>query len=120
MAAMDEVSEEAQMAGAVNTVVNDDGRLVGYNTDGLGFVRALSEKAGFAFDGSRVLIVGAGGAARGVAMALSGEGVADFVIANRTLERAERLAGDLTRHFGGRRSGDFTGIEGTQAGCSVV
>ena len=101
MAAMDEVSEEAQMAGAVNTVVNDDGRLVGYNTDGTGFVRALREEAGFAFDGSRVLIVGAGGAARGVVMALSGEGVADFVIANRTQGRAERLAGDLARHFGG-------------------
>lgn len=100
MAAMDEVSEEARRAGAVNTVVNDDGRLIGYNTDGTGFVRALREEAGFAFDGRRVLIIGAGGAARGVVMALSGEGVADFVIANRTRERAARLAGDLTRHFG--------------------
>ena len=101
MAAMDEVSEDAQRAGAVNTVVNDHGRLVGYNTDGTGFVRALREEAGVAFDGSRALIIGAGGAARGVVMALSGEGVADFVIANRTRERAERLAGDLTRHFEG-------------------
>lgn len=101
MAAMDEVSEEAQRAGAVNTVVNDDGRLVGYNTDGTGFVRALREKAGFDFDGVRVLIVGAGGAARGVVMALSEEAVADFTIANRTRERAECLADDLMRHFGG-------------------
>ena len=101
MAAMDEMSEEAQRAGAVNTVVNDGGRLVGYNTDGTGFVRALREEAGFAFDGSRVLIIGAGGAARGVVMALSGEGVADFVIANRTLNRAERLADDLVSHFKG-------------------
>ncbi len=101
MAAMDEVSAEAQRAGAVNTVLNDDGRLVGYNTDGTGFVWALREEAGFAFDGKRVLIIGAGGAARGVVMALSGEAVSDFTIANRTQERAERLADDLTRYFAG-------------------
>ncbi len=101
MAAMDEVSEEAQMAGAVNTVVNDGGRLVGYNTDGTGFVRALREETGFAFDGKRVLIIGAGGAARGVVMALSGEAVSDFIITNRTRERAERLASDLKRYFNG-------------------
>ena len=101
MAAMDEVSEEAQRAGAVNTVVNSDGRLIGYNTDGTGFVRALREEAEFAFDDSRVLIIGAGGAARGVVMALSEEAVGEFTITNRTRERAERLAGDLTSHFGG-------------------
>ena len=113
MSAMDEVSEEAQRAGAVNTVVNDDGRLVGYNTDGTGFVRALREEAGFDFDGRRVLIIGAGGAARGVVMALSEEAVSEFIIANRTQGRAERLADDLARHFvGGVRvisleSGEF-------------
>ncbi len=101
MAAMDEVSEEAQRAGAVNTVVNDDGRLVGYNTDGAGFVRALREEAGFEFGGSRGLIIGAGGAARGVVMAMSSEGVGEFTIANRTPERAERLAEDLRVHFAG-------------------
>ena len=101
MAAMDEVSEEAQRAGAVNTVVNDEGRLVGYNTDGTGFVRALREEAGFEFGGSRALIIGAGGAARGVVMAMSSEGVGDFTIANRTRERGDGLADNLRRHFGG-------------------
>ena len=101
MTAMDEVSAEAQRAGAVNTVVNDDGRLFGQNTDGAGFVRALREEAGFSFEGSRVLIIGAGGAARGVVMALAGECVEDITIANRTTERAQRLADDLARHFGG-------------------
>ena len=101
MAAMDEVSEEAQRAGAVNTVLNDDGRLIGHNTDGIGFVRALREEARFSFDGSRALIIGAGGAARGVVMALAGESVADFIIANRTAARAARLASDLARHFNG-------------------
>ena len=101
MAAVDEVSEEAQRAGAVNTVVNDGGRLIGYNTDGAGFVRALQEEARFEFEGSRVLIIGAGGAARGVVMALAGEGVSSMTIANRTVERAVRLAGDLERYFDG-------------------
>ena len=101
MAAMDQVSPEAQRAGAVNTVVNSDGRLYGHNTDGLGFVRAVREEAEFLFEGSRVLIIGAGGAARGVVMALAGKGVADIAIANRTVERAERLSEDLERHFEG-------------------
>ena len=101
MAAVDEVSEEAERAGAVNTVVNDGAQLIGYNTDGAGFVRALREEAGFGFEGSRVLIVGAGGAARGVVMALARVGVSSMTIANRTAERAERLAEDLERYFDG-------------------
>lgn len=104
MTAMDEVSVEAQRAGAVNTVVNADGRLIGHNTDGIGFVRALREEAGFTFNDTRALIIGAGGAARGVVMALAGEGVSEFIIANRTLDRAKRLADDLTRHSNGRVS----------------
>ena len=99
MAAVDEVSEEARRAGAVNTVVNDGGKLVGYNTDGAGFVRALREEAGFEFEGRRALIVGAGGAARGVVMALAEEGVGRITISNRTPERAHRLSDDLDRYF---------------------
>ena len=98
MAAMDEVSAEAQRAGAVNTVVNDDGRLFGQNTDGAGLVRALREEAGFSFEGSRVLIIGAGGAARGVVMALAGERVEDITIANRTPDRAAALV-ESVRHM---------------------
>ena len=108
---MDDVSEEAQRAGAVNTVVNDDGRLFGHNTDGAGFVRALREEADFSFEGSRVLIIGAGGAARGVVMALAGEGVKEMTIANRTPERAERLADDLTSYFQGVRTGYFFRVQ---------
>ena len=101
MAAMDNVSAEAEMAGAVNTVVNDNGILHGINTDGVGFVRALWEEAEFEFEGSRVLVIGAGGAARGVAVAMAGEGVEEMTIANRTPERAEKLAVDLKRYFEG-------------------
>ncbi len=100
-AAVDEASQEAERAGAVNTVVVRDGRLHGHNTDGIGFVLALKEEANFTFDGRRVLILGAGGAARGVVMALAAENPESVVIANRTPERAQRLAQDLRRRWRG-------------------
>ena len=89
---LDEVDEWASSAGAVNTVVNREGRLTGHNTDGVGFLRALREGAGFEPQGQRALVLGAGGSARGVVYALARAGIAQLFIANRTLERAERLA----------------------------
>lgn len=101
MVYIDEVSPEAQKAVAVNTIFNQEGLLHGHNTDGAGFIRALKEEAKFSFDGSRVLILGAGGAARGVVMALASENLKSFTIANRTLDRCKRLARDLKRHWKG-------------------
>jgi shikimate dehydrogenase len=89
---LDEVDEWATGAGAVNTVVNLGGRLIGHNTDGHGFLRALREGGGFLPRGRRVLILGAGGAARGVVLALVREGIGQLLVANRTLARAEALA----------------------------
>ncbi|NQW22432.1 MAG: shikimate dehydrogenase [SAR202 cluster bacterium] len=89
---LDEVDEWATAAGAVNTIVNRNGRLTGHNTDGPGFLRALLVETGYSPTGTRALILGAGGAARGILMALARGGVDSLVIANRTLERAETLA----------------------------
>jgi shikimate dehydrogenase len=89
---VDEVDEWATTAGAVNTIVNHDGRLTGHNTDGPGFLRALLVETGYDPKGTRALILGAGGAARGILLALVRGGVESLVIANRTLERAETLA----------------------------
>ncbi len=89
---LDEVDEGAREAGAVNTIVHRDGQLTGYNTDSHGFLQALREARDFRCGGRRVLVLGAGGAARGVVLALIREGVAELVIANRTLARGERLA----------------------------
>jgi shikimate dehydrogenase len=89
---VDEVDEWATTAGAVNTIVNHDGRLSGHNTDGPGFLRALLVETGYDPKGTRALILGAGGAARGILLALVRGGVDSLVIANRTLERAETLA----------------------------
>ena len=89
---LDEVDDWASTAGAVNTIVNREGRLTGHNTDGIGFLRALREGADFEPRGKDVLVLGAGGSARGVVYALARAGVAQIFIANRTVERAERLA----------------------------
>ena len=96
---LDEIDDWATEAGAVNTIVNRQGRLTGHNTDGYGFLQALREGANFEPQGRRALILGAGGAARGVVLALAREGVGDLTIANRTPERAENLA-QLARNRG--------------------
>ncbi len=88
---LDEAAPLAAAIGAVNTIVNDGGRLTGHNTDGGGFTAAL-EETGFAPAGKRFLLAGAGGAARGIAFALRDAGAASIAIGNRTPERAEALA----------------------------
>ena len=97
MPLLDEVNEDARKIGAVNTVVNEGGRLFGYNTDGAGYLKSLVEETGIRVSEQRVLILGAGGAARGVSYALAQAGAGDIVIANRTWEKAERLRSFLTR-----------------------
>lgn len=88
---MDELDEDARMYGAVNTVCLREGRCYGYNTDGRGFLAAL-EQAGVATRGQNVLILGAGGAAKGVAPKLCQAGGArQVVVANRTVEKAAAL-----------------------------
>lgn len=94
LAFLDEVSEAAQAVGAVNTIVRRGERLEGHNTDVEGFVRAL-EEAGIEREGAHALLLGAGGAARGVAYALLLAGVASLHVLNRTQERAEQLAADF-------------------------
>ena len=89
---LDEIDDWAAEAGAVNTIVNRQGRLTGHNTDGYGFLRALQQGGSFQPRGRRTLILGAGGAARGVVLALAREGVGYLTIANRTPDRAESLA----------------------------
>ncbi len=92
---LDEISDEARIIGAVNTIVNDNGRLIGYNTDGRGYLQSVREEAGFEPAGKSIVIIGAGGAARGIINALAREGAASIAIANRTIPRAERLAAEF-------------------------
>ncbi|MCU1719089.1 shikimate dehydrogenase [Pseudomonas sp. 5P_3.1_Bac2] len=92
-AMVDSLSARAQRAGAVNTLVKqDDGRLLGDNTDGAGLVRDLTVNAGLSLQSKRLLLLGAGGAVRGVLEPLLAEQPACVVIANRTVAKAEQLA----------------------------
>lgn len=89
----DELTERAERAGAVNTLkALDNGHLLGDNTDGAGLVRDIESNLGFRLSDRRMLILGAGGAARGVLGPLVDAGIGHLHIANRTAKRAERLA----------------------------
>lgn len=93
---LDGVTPEAERIGAVNTIVfRPDERLVGENTDGRGFLRALRGRV--TLRGAAVVILGAGGSARAVGVALAAAGAARVTIANRTRVRGEALAERLTR-----------------------
>jgi len=90
---LDRITPEAELIGAVNTVAVKDGVAVGYNTDGIGLLAALSSKLGFSPAGSSVLVLGAGGAARSAVASLGLAGAARVEVANRSLDTAARLAG---------------------------
>ena len=92
---LDRIDDEASFIGAVNTIVNSDGRLTGYNTDGRGFMQSLSE-SGIDVKKRNVLIIGAGGAARAIGYYLA-QKAKGLHIYGRTPERAERLAADLKK-----------------------
>ena len=93
---LDEVDGLAKQIGAVNTIVNDEGRLIGYNTDAVGALEALEEK--IELSGKTCLIIGAGGAARAIGFILKERGV-HLTISNRSTERGEELAGFLECSF---------------------
>jgi shikimate dehydrogenase len=86
-----ELTERAQAAGAVNTLSFRDGAIVGDNTDGIGLVTDIVRNAGVALREKKVLLLGAGGAARGVILPMLEHGPARLTIANRTLSKAQEL-----------------------------
>jgi shikimate dehydrogenase len=99
---LDDVDELAALAGAVNTVVIEDSKLRGYNTDGSGFVEACTE-AGVDLTDRKVLLLGAGGAAASIALAVGRQGARKLLILNRNLEHALELAEKLRAAGGGTK-----------------
>lgn len=95
MPLLDEVSAEAAFIGAVNTVVNDSGRLTGHNTDGRGFMKSLEEN-GCPAANRRVLVIGAGGASRAVCYYLSDE-AESLTLFDIDVRKQQQLAADLSR-----------------------
>ncbi|EON71823.1 shikimate dehydrogenase [Lysinibacillus sphaericus] len=93
---LDELDELAEKMGAVNTVVRTkEGKLRGYNTDGVGFVHSLEEAVGKSHKEKPVLLIGAGGAARGIAFAMQQQGYTNLTIANRTVANAQTIVDEL-------------------------
>ncbi len=92
---MDSHDESCLMSGAVNTVVIRDGKKVGYNSDGFGFLESLRAQHPAA-DLSHVVILGTGGAARGIIASLRGAGAKNFTLVNRTREKAEKIVSAFT------------------------
>jgi len=102
---VDEASPEARQLGAVNTVAVKNGRLIGYNTDGYGFARAIKENFDMALKGLRVLVLGAGGAGRAIAIKCALDGAAKVTVANRSAAKLAPIAAEV-----GRTKTIFTGI----------
>ena len=94
---LDELDELAHDIGAVNTIVNQEGRLMGYNTDASGFLQALRREGGFDPAGRSVVVLGAGGVARAVSFVLVRAGAKSLVITDIIAERAHGLVSDLER-----------------------
>lgn len=97
---LDDIAPDARMIGAVNTVRREGDRLIGENTDGKGFLRGLREEAQIDPKGKRVVLLGAGGAARAIAVELALAGAAEIVVYNRSAERGETMVSDLTSRTG--------------------
>ena len=91
---LDEVDREALFIGAVNTIVHREGNLIGYNTDGRGFMRSLSE-SNIAVEGKRVLVIGAGGASRAISYYLSEKALALYLY-DVDKQKLNRLVSDLS------------------------
>jgi shikimate dehydrogenase len=98
---LDELDVTAIDAGAVNTINNISGRLIGYNTDGDGLVTSLAQDLGFTPEGRTILVLGAGGAARGALAALGRAGAGRIMVYNRTCDAAIALASDMTVRYPG-------------------
>ncbi|MEH6629439.1 MAG: shikimate dehydrogenase [Halopseudomonas aestusnigri] len=93
----DEVDPLAKRIGAVNTIVFKNGRSLGSNTDAFGFIENLRQNSTHLnFGTAKVVVLGAGGAARGVIVALQDAGVSEILLVNRTIRRSEVLADDLS------------------------
>lgn len=107
----DRLTERARVAGAVNTLAFDDARALGDNTDGAGLVGDIERRIGCALHGARLLLLGAGGAARGVILPLLDAGVERITVINRTEGRARELASA----FAGRAAGRHLGAAGYPA-----
>lgn len=105
---LDEASDEVRLLGTANTVHIRDGRLIGHNTDGDGFVRAFITQTGTDLKGKSICILGAGGTARTLAVKLAAEGAGRLCIINRTKSKADEIAEYINHGLAGMHKGRVT------------
>jgi shikimate dehydrogenase len=96
---LDELDPQAALLGAVNTVCFRDGRAIGYNTDGQGFLRSLQEAGMAGVAGKNIFVLGAGGAARAIAMSLAAGGAGSIYLCNRNRDKALALVEEINKKF---------------------
>lgn len=95
---LDSLDEEAKLLGAVNTVKNENGKLIGYNTDGKGFTDVLKDKD-IEVKNKSIAILGAGGASRAISIRLAKQEIKEIVIFNRTVEKAKVIIDEIKEKF---------------------
>lgn len=95
---LDEIDENAKMIGAVNTVINQNGKLLGRNTDSVGFIASL-EKRGFSIEGKNAVLLGAGGAARAVAWGFICAGIKELCLGVRNIEKGQAFCSIFKNHL---------------------
>jgi shikimate dehydrogenase len=100
---VDELDAEAKQIGAVNTIAVRDGKLIGFNTDGIGFTRAIRSEFSVDLHDLRVMLLGAGGAARAIATQCAQANCERLVIVNRNVDKAKQLVAELQPRFAGPR-----------------
>ena len=115
LAFLDELSEEARLIGAVNTIEVRKGKLIGHNTDGRGFLRSLRERGGMDPKGKKFLFIGSGGAARAVGFSLALAGAAEIVFRDLDVRKASLLASDIQEQD--RRAGSMHNARGAPGTC---
>lgn len=98
MESLDAIDRNAALIGAVNTIKNENGKLTGYNTDGIGFIKSVLDE-GHQLEGKNVMVLGAGGASRAIIIELAAQKVSKISIRNNTLAKAEELASVVRTHF---------------------
>ena len=99
LAAADQASDDARLAGAANALRFEGGRIEARNFDGIGLVRDIIHNLGVPLAGLRVLVLGAGGATRGALLPIARAGAAEFFVANRSAAKAQALAHGLAPHL---------------------
>ncbi len=96
---LDEISQEAELIGAVNTILVKGESLIGYNTDGSGFVLSLRKEAGISPQDKKIVIIGAGGASRAISVHLAREKAANIILSDIIPDKAEKLASHIRKNI---------------------